>query len=116
VADLHFLLTPLLPVVSVIIAMASAPGPASAVTAEALGIEVFSDDAIKVAPATKPGEWLEQSPLLTILRALLAAGWIGYEFSRQPAVIAISNLNTHPTFARSAPARVEAWRGVKRAS
>jgi short-chain fatty acids transporter len=88
-------ITALLLVVSVIIAMSSAPGPASAVTAEALGIEVSSDDAIKVAPATKPGEWLEHSPLLTILLALLAAGWIGYEFSRQPAVIAISNLNTY---------------------
>jgi short-chain fatty acids transporter len=88
-------ITAVLLVVSVIIAIWSAPGPASAVTAEALGIEVSSDDLIKVAPATKPGEWLEHSPLLTILLALLAAGWIGYEFSRQPAVTAISNLNTY---------------------
>lgn len=88
-------ITAVLLVVSVIIAVSSAPGPASAVTAEALGIAVSSDDMITVAPATKPGEWLEHSPLLTILLALLAAGWIGYEFSRQPAVTAISNLNTY---------------------
>jgi short-chain fatty acids transporter len=88
-------ITAVILVVSVIIAVWSAPGPATAVTAEAMGIEVSGDDAIKVAPVTKPGEWLEHSPLLTILIALLAAGWVGYEFYRQPAVIAISNLNTY---------------------
>ena len=88
-------ITAVLLVVSVIIAMWSAPGPATAVTAEAMGIEVSSEDVIKVAPPAKPGEWLEHSPLLTILLALLATGWIGYEFSRQDAVIAISNLNTY---------------------
>jgi short-chain fatty acids transporter len=82
-------------VISVFIAMWSAPGPATAVTAEAMGIDISGDDVIKVAPPTKPGEWLEHSPLLTILLVLLAAGWIGYEFSRQDAVIAISNLNTY---------------------
>jgi short-chain fatty acids transporter len=88
-------ITAVLLVVSVSIAIWSAPGPASAVTAEAMGIEASSEDATKVAPATKPGEWLEHSPLLTILLALLAAGWIGYEFFRQSAVTAISNLNTY---------------------
>jgi short-chain fatty acids transporter len=82
-------------VVSVIIAIWSAPGPASAVIAEAMGIEVSTADMINVAPTTKPGEYREQSPLPTILLALLAAGWIGYEFSSQPAMTAISNLNTY---------------------
>lgn len=90
-----FVITGVLLVVSIAIAMWSAPGPATAVTAEAMGIEVSSEDAIKVAPPTKPGEWLEHSPLLTILIVLLAIGWIGYEFTRQNAVIAISNLNTY---------------------
>ena len=88
-------ITAVLLVISVIIAMSSAPGPATAVTAEAMGIEVSSEDAVKVAPPTKPGEWLENSPVLTILLVLLAAGWIAYEFTRQDAVIAISNLNTY---------------------
>jgi short-chain fatty acids transporter len=88
-------ITAVLLVISVIIAMSSAPGPATAVTAEAMGIEVSSEDAVKVAPPTKPGEWLEHSPVLTILLVLLAAGWIAYEFTRQDAVIAISNLNTY---------------------
>jgi short-chain fatty acids transporter len=88
-------ITAVLLVISVIIAMSSAPGPATAVTAEAMGIEVSSEDAVKVAPPTKPGEWLEHSPVLTILLVLLAAGWIAYEFTRQDAVVAISNLNTY---------------------
>ena len=88
-------ITAVLLVISVIIAMSSAPSPATAVTAEAMGIEVSSEDVVKVAPPTKPGEWLEHSPVLTILLVLLAAGWIAYEFTRQDAVIAISNLNTY---------------------
>jgi len=88
-------ITAVLLVISVIIAIWSAPGPGSAVTAEDMGIEVSREDPLKVAPAAQPGEWLEHSPLLTILLAILAAGWIGYEFSRQNAVIAISNLNTY---------------------
>jgi short-chain fatty acids transporter len=48
-----------------------------------------------VAPPKQPGEWLEYSPLLTILIVILAASWVYYEFSRQDAVIAISNLNTY---------------------
>ena len=82
-------------VISVAIAIWSAPGPASAVTAEDMGVEVPREDTPKAAPPTQPGEWLEHSPLLTILLVILAAGWLGYEFSRQSAVIAISNLNTY---------------------
>src|ERR1700688_2537354 len=60
--------------VSAVIALLSAPGPAVARTAEDLGIEVSRDDVIKVAPPTQPGEWLEHSPLLTILLFVLAGG------------------------------------------
>src|SRR6202040_3251387 len=88
-------ITAVLLLISVIIAMSSAPGPGTAGTAEAMGIEVSSEDAVKVAPPTKPGEWLAHSPVLPILLVLLAGGWIAYEFARQDAVIAISNLNTY---------------------
>ena len=53
-------ITVVLLVVCVVIAIWSAPGPARAVTAEAMGLEVSSDAAIKVAPATKLGEWLDR--------------------------------------------------------
>ena len=90
-----FVITAVLLVVSTTIAILSAPGPNAAMTAEAIGIEIADDDAIKTAPPQKPGEWLEHSPLLTILLVLLAIGWLVYEFSRQSAIIAISNLNTY---------------------
>jgi short-chain fatty acids transporter len=90
-----FLITGILLVVSIAIAIGSAPGPDAAVTAEAMGIEVSHDDAIAVPAQKKPGDWLEYSPLLTVLLTLLAAGWLYYEFSRQSAIVAISNLNTY---------------------
>lgn len=88
-------ITAVLFVVSIVIAVWSAPGPGSAVTAEAMGIETSREDAIQVAPAKQPGEWLEHSPILTILLVLLAAGWVINEFSRQDWMVAISNLNTY---------------------
>jgi short-chain fatty acids transporter len=60
-----------------------------------MGIDLVREDAITVAPPKQPGEWLEHSPVLTVLLALLAAGWLVYEFSRQSWMIAISNLNTY---------------------
>jgi len=88
-------ITAVLLVVSVIIAVWSAPGPNTAVTAEAMGIEASREDSIKVAPPRQPGEWLEHSPILTVLLVLLAIGWVVNEFSRQDWMIAISSLNTY---------------------
>ncbi|MCI4677943.1 TIGR00366 family protein [Rhodoblastus acidophilus] len=82
-------------VVSILLATWSAPGPDTALTAEAMGIDVASGDKIEEQRPTQPGEWLEYSPVLTILLVLLAAGWIIHEFSRQSPMIAISNLNTY---------------------
>jgi short-chain fatty acids transporter len=82
-------------VASILIAFWSAPGRDSAVTAESMGIDLAKEDEIKVPPPKQPGEWLEHSPLLTVLLVLLAAGWIVFEFSRQSWMIAISNLNTY---------------------
>jgi short-chain fatty acids transporter len=88
-------ITAVLLMVSGVIAIWSAPGPETAVTAEAMGIKASHDDAIEVPPPRQPGEWLEHSPILTVLLALLAIGWVIYEFSRQDWMIAISNLNTY---------------------
>lgn len=88
-------ITAVLLVISVAIAIWSAPGPNSAVTAEAMGIETSRGDIIEVAQPKQPGEWLEHSPILTILLVLLAAGWVINEFARQDWMIAISNLNTY---------------------
>ena len=87
--------TAVLLVASILIAFWSAPGPDSAVTAERMGIDLAKEDEIKVPPPKQPGEWLEHSPLLTVLLVLLAIGWIIFEFGRQSWMIAISNLNTY---------------------
>ncbi len=88
------LIAAILVVVSTVIAVASAPGRDSAVTAQDMGIDpAREDDALP--PRTQPGEWLEHAPLLTVLIGLLAAGWLVQEFARQPWMIAISNLNTY---------------------
>ncbi|HEY1329479.1 MAG TPA: TIGR00366 family protein [Casimicrobiaceae bacterium] len=87
--------TVVLLVISVAIAIWSAPGPDTAVTAESMGIDLAREDQIAVPGPKQPGEWLEHSPVLTVILALLAAGWVVYEFSRQSWMIAISNLNTY---------------------
>jgi len=88
------LIAAILIVVSTVIAIASAPGRDTAVTAQDMGIDpAREDDALP--PRTQPGEWLEHAPLLTVLIGLLAAGWLVQEFARQSWMIAISNLNTY---------------------
>jgi len=81
--------------VSITIAVWSAPGPDRAVTAEALAIDVTASETAATERRGQPGEWLEHSPVLTVLIVLLAAGWLVQEFSRQPAIVAISSLNTY---------------------
>jgi len=81
--------------VSITIAVWSAPGPDRAVTAEALGIDVTASETAAPERRGQPGEWLEHSPVLTVLIVLLSAGWLVQEFSRQPAIVAISSLNTY---------------------
>jgi short-chain fatty acids transporter len=90
-----FVVTGVLLIVSVIIAIWSAPGANSAVTAEAMGVEIARSKKDELAPPSQPGEWLEHSPLLTVLLSLLAAGWLIYEFATKDPIIAISNLNTY---------------------
>lgn len=46
-------------------------------------------------PRTRPGEWLEYSPLITIALSALGLGWLVYEFASKPAVSAIASLNTY---------------------
>jgi len=81
--------------ISIAIAFFSAPGPDKAVTAEAMGVDVSVENTIELAPPTQPGEWLEHSPILTVLIVLLAIGWVVQEFATQDTMIAISNLNTY---------------------
>lgn len=67
-------------VVSVVIAYASAPSAAKAKTAEDYGIKYESMER-SLEPRSKPGEWLEYSPLLSILVSALMI-WYLVDFFR----------------------------------
>ena len=88
------LIAAVLVVMSALIALMSAPGPDTAVTAQDLGVDVSKEEN-RTPPPTQPGEWLEHAPVLTVLIGFLAAGWLVQEFARQDWKIAISNLNTY---------------------
>lgn len=87
-------LTIILITVSVLIAWWSAPRAGEAQTASAYIDEELATEGAK-AQARRPSEWLEYSPLLTILLTLLALGWLIHEFTTKNAIVAISNLNTY---------------------
>jgi short-chain fatty acids transporter len=55
-------ITAVLLLVSVMVAVWSAPGPNTAVTAEAMGIETSREDTIKVEPPKQPGEVARAHP------------------------------------------------------
>ena len=89
-------LTAILLVVSVLIAWWSAPGEAQAQTAGGYLENEKATVVLRTLPQfRRPSEWLETSPLLTILIVLLALGWLVHEFATKSAVVAISNLNTY---------------------
>lgn len=80
--------------ISLLIAYLTAPGASSAKDAAACQVDI-SAEAQPVTKPTRPGEWLEHSPLLIIFLVLLAVGWMVEEFSSKPAIQAISGLNTY---------------------
>jgi short-chain fatty acids transporter len=89
-----YVVTVVLFVVSAWVAWTSAPGDQTAQTARQLGIAVGARD--HALPArTRPGEWLEYSPLLNLLLVALGGAWLWNEFASKGAVLAISSLNTY---------------------
>ncbi len=82
-------------VVSVIVAYFSAPSPENARTAADYGIEVGVAERPD-EPRTKPGEWLEYSPLLALFVAALII-WYLFDFFRNSptGALAALDLNTY---------------------
>jgi short-chain fatty acids transporter len=84
--------------VTTLIAYWTAPGTARARTAQDLGIELGTAgiaERVDLKPQQiRPGEWLEYSPLPTILIVALGAVWLWTEFAAK-GILAISNLNTY---------------------
>ncbi|MBA0255564.1 short-chain fatty acid transporter [Stenotrophomonas maltophilia] len=87
-------LTSVLILVSLLIAWLTAPAAGSARTAEEFPGAAQAEPQ-PLQRRTRPGEWLEYSPLLTVLLSLLAFGWLFNEFANKPVITAIANLNTY---------------------
>lgn len=81
-------------VVSIAIAYFSTPTGDRARTAAELGV-TLEDTEHMLPPPSRPGDWLEYNPIVTILLVLLGAVWIWHEFSVKNPILAISNLNTY---------------------
>lgn len=82
-------------VVSTAIAYLSAPAADKARTAESYGLP-YQPIHLPVVPRSKPGEWLEYSPVLTLLVAALLAWYLVDVFRTSPqGVMAALDLNTY---------------------
>jgi short-chain fatty acids transporter len=89
------------------IAWSTAPGAAEAHTAHALGIDL--QDRRERSVRSRPGEWLEYSPVPALFIAALGAVFLAREFAVKGFVAAISNLNTY-NFLFIVAALVLQWR------
>jgi short-chain fatty acids transporter len=90
----NLLTTVLVTVVSAVICYLTAPNPAQTRTAEDLGVSL-EDDTIKPKAPARPGDFLEFSPILTILIVILALGWLWQTFQSGNPLITLSGLNTY---------------------
>lgn len=88
------LMVAVLMIASLLIAGFSAPVGERARTAADLGVSLDDID-LKMEKPTRPGEWLEYSPVVTVLLVALGLVWIGHEFTTKNPLLAISNLNTY---------------------
>jgi short-chain fatty acids transporter len=89
-------LTAILILVSALIAWWSAPGPSQAQPfGQFVDVENVATKPACDTQMNRPIEWLERSPILTILIVILALGWVGHEFASKAWYLAISNLNTY---------------------
>jgi short-chain fatty acids transporter len=88
-------MTAILIVLSVLIAYLSTPSPKNARTAESYGIQ-YEPIRSSLEDRSKPGEWLEYSPLLTVLVAALLCWYLIDVFRTSPqGVLAALDLNTY---------------------
>jgi len=87
--------TVILIVLSVLVACLSMPSPENARTAESYGIQ-YAPTRSGLEERSKPGEWLEYSPLLTVLVAALLCWYLVDVFRTSPqGALAALDLNTY---------------------
>jgi short-chain fatty acids transporter len=88
------LLTAVLIGVSLLVCWFTTPTGDGVRTAGDCGVAA-STDTSPLPPRTRPGEWLEYSPLLSLMVGALGLGWLLLRFARMPAASAIADLNTY---------------------
>lgn len=81
-------------VVSLLVAWFSTPAPERAHTAQDMGVDL-SEPVTDTKSERRPGEWLEHSPVLTLLMVALSGIWLFNEFTTKDPLYAISSLNTY---------------------
>lgn len=88
------MMTAVLIIVSIAIAFWSAPKANSIKTVDDFDIH-FEDEKSKAQDQKRPGDWLENSPILSIFIVVLGLIWMFNEFTKSNPIIAISSLNTY---------------------
>ncbi|MBB6362592.1 MULTISPECIES: short-chain fatty acid transporter [Acinetobacter] len=88
------IMTAVLIVASIAIAYWSAPKGSDIKTIEHFPIQI-EEEKTEVSAEKRPGDWLENSPILSILIVILGAVWMFNEFSKSNPILAISSLNTY---------------------
>ncbi|MBN6522733.1 MULTISPECIES: short-chain fatty acid transporter [Acinetobacter] len=87
-------MTIILVIVSIAIAYWSAPKGNNVKTIDSFDVQ-FEEDKPHDVKSNRPGDWLENSPILTIIVVALGLIWMFFEFSKSNPIIAISSLNTY---------------------
>ncbi|MCU4398833.1 short-chain fatty acid transporter [Acinetobacter pittii] len=87
-------MTIILVIVSIAIAYWSAPKGNNVKTIASFDVQ-FEEGKSHEEKSNRPGDWLENSPILTIIVVALGLIWMFFEFSKSNPIIAISSLNTY---------------------
>ena len=88
------IMTAVLIIASIAIAFWSAPKGQDIKTIDQFPIQ-FEEETNPTPTTKRQGDWLENSPLLSILIVLLGLVWMFNEFSKSNPILAISSLNTY---------------------
>lgn len=88
------IMTGVLIIASIAISFWSAPKGNSIKTIEHFPIHL-EEEKVEETQSKRPGDWLENSPILTILIVGLGLVWMFNEFTKSNPIIAISSLNTY---------------------
>ena len=90
-------MTAILIIVSIVIAYLSAPKGQNVKTMQDFNLNFDKEEKqeLEQTKSKRPGDWLENSPILTILVVALGLIWMILEFSKNNPIIAISSLNTY---------------------